>query len=95
MFWGKGDTSKLSDDEQKTLRHLRRLEETEHIVALNADKAQVAMRAIEFFDGWESAFRLLSGGKNVAVLVGSLLVIYWATNDWIVEFIRSAVEGAP
>ena len=94
LFWGKGDTSKLDDDVQGTLAHLRRMEETGHIVALSPEQAQVALRAVAFYGQWETMLKLLMGIKNVALLVGALLAVYWAMGDWIVNAIRE-IAGAP
>lgn len=91
MFWGKGDTSKLDDAAQETLAHLRRMEETGHIMALNHEQSQVAIRALTFYTRFEGTLQLVLGLKNVALLVGALLAIYWASEGWIVQKIREIV----
>lgn len=91
MFWGRGDTSKLSEDEQKTLNHIRRMEETGHVVALPPEKSAVAVRGVDFFGQLESVFRVLNSIKNTSMLVGALLAIYWATKGSIVAWIASLV----
>lgn len=93
MWWGRGDSSKLGEQERQTLDNLRRLTETGHIVALDPDKTEVAEAAVDFFDNWSSVLTLLSSLKNVALLVGALLAMWWATEGWIVEFIQRAVEN--
>lgn len=92
MFWGKGDTSKLDEEAQSTLTHLRRMEETGHIVALTHEQTQVALRALTFYTRWEGALQLFTSLKNVALLVGALLAIYWATEGWVVTKIREIVS---
>lgn len=94
MFWGKGDTSKLADDVQDTLGHLRRMEETGHIIALSPEQSLVAIRAVAFYGQWESVLKLAAGVKNVAMLIGALLMIYWATGGWITEWVKSIAGGA-
>lgn len=93
MFWGKGDTSKLDEEVKGTLDHLRRMEETGHIVALSPEQAQIALRAVAFYGQWETMLRLLMGIKNVALLIGALLAVYWATGDWLVATIREIAGG--
>lgn len=95
MFWGKGDSSKLDDETQTTLAHLRRMEETGHIVALTHEQTQIALRAVSFYSQWESVLKLFTSFKNVALLVGALLGIYWVTEGWIIEVIRQRLSGVP
>lgn len=91
MFWGKGDSSKLGESERETLQHLRRLVETDHIVALDHDQARVALRAVEFYSQWESVLRLMNSAKNVALLVGTILGIYWVTQGAILNWITGSL----
>lgn len=93
MFWGRGDSSKLDEDEKKTLGHLRRLTETEHVLALDPQRSEQAIRAIAFFGQWESMLKFLNSVKNVALLVGALLAIYWATQGSIIDFIQRVAGG--
>ncbi len=89
MFWGKGDSARLEDGERETLTHLRRLVETGHIVALDTDLAKIALRAIDFYSQWESVLRLLNSIKNVALMIGALLAIWWASQGAILGWIAS------
>lgn len=90
MWWGNGDSSRLDESEKVTLSHLRRLVETGHVVSLEPRRADVAVRAVEFYDNWESVLKLLNSFKNIALLVGAILAIWWATEGWIVQFIQNA-----
>lgn len=85
MFWGTGDTSKLEEQEQETLAHLRRMVETGHIVALSADKAAIALRALEFYTNFESAFKAIKMLRNAGALIGFMLLSWWATEGWLAE----------
>jgi hypothetical protein len=76
------------------LNELRRLEETGHIVTLDASRAAMAIRAVDFYAQGESMLRLAASVRNVAVLVGGLLVIYWATEGWIIQKIAGIASGA-
>jgi len=95
MFWGKGDSSKLDEETTQTLAHLRRMEETGHIVALTHEQTQVALRAVIFYGQWESLLRFFTSVKNVALLVGALLGIYWVSEGWIVDRIRQLLTRSP
>ena len=95
MFWGKGDSSKLDEETTQTLAHLRRMEETGHIVALTHEQTQVALRAVIFYGQWESILRFLTSVKNVALLVGALLGIYWVSEGWIIDRIRQLLTRSP
>lgn len=95
MFWGKGDSSKLDEETTQTLAHLRRMEETGHIVALTHEQTQVALRAVIFYGQWESVLRLFTSVKNVALLVGALLGIYWVSEGWVVDRIRQLLTRSP
>tara|TARA_Y100000593_G_scaffold83521_1_gene157495 strand:- start:19478 stop:19762 length:285 start_codon:yes stop_codon:yes gene_type:complete len=94
MWWGKGDSGRLDDKTKETLADLRRLEETGHLIALDARRAQIAIRAVDFYDDWESLLSMMTRVKNVAFLVGTLIGIYWAAGDWIMEKIAQAVGGS-
>lgn len=93
MFWGKGDSSKLSQTEQEALTVLRRLEETGHLVALTPDQTLVALAAIRFYSNVTAASGVLAGARNVAMWIGGCLVAYWAAKDVIVNFIKSSAGG--
>lgn len=90
MFWGKGDTSRLEDQEAKTLADLRRMVETGHIVALSPEQSEVALRAITFYDDWESTFRFLGSIRNTVILLGFLATIWYTTEGSVIEFITGA-----
>lgn len=93
MFWGRGDTSKLDAATKKTLDQLRRLDETGHLTTLNADKAAAAVRGVEFYSQWESVLLMITRFKNVALLVGAILAIYWATEGALVDWVKAIVKG--
>jgi len=94
MFWGKGDSSKLSDDQLHTLDDIRRLVETGHLIALSPDQSAVAVKAINFYAMIMSAMALLTGFRNAMLLAGGLLGIWWVGHDAVVEFIKT-VAGSP
>jgi len=93
MLWGRGDSSRLDDDTKKTLNHLRRLTETGHVIALDPDQSDTAVYAVDFVSQWKSVFKLLSSLKNVGLLVGALLFMYWATQGAIVDWIANIGAG--
>lgn len=90
MFFGKGDSSKLNEEEAKMLSGLRRMVETGHIVALNSDQSILALEMIDWFTQWKSVLRLGASLRNVALLLTGLLALYWAGQDWIVDFIKQS-----
>ena len=94
MFFGRGDTSKLEDQEKETLTHLRRMVETGHIVSLSPDQTEIALRAIDFYRSWESVFRLGRSIRNISILIGGGLMFWWITggHNFITAFIKQAVE---
>lgn len=89
MFLGRGDTSKLEEDEQRTLAHLRRMVETGHIVTLNAEQTEVVLRAIDWYGQWESVFRLGKSLRNTLMLIGFFLGIWWVSSEKIALFIEA------
>ena len=88
MFWGKGDTSKLDESEAQTLSDLRRMVETGHIVALTPEQAEMAIRALDWYEMWESTFKLLGSVRNTALLLGFLLTIWISTEGTILQVIK-------
>lgn len=88
MWWGKGDTSKLDEEQKTTLSHLRRLDETGHLRTLSAAQSEIAFRAVEFFGRWESVFLAFTSLRNVFILVGALLAMWWAFETQITDWIR-------
>ena len=88
MFWGKGDTSKLEKREVETLSDLRRMVETGHIVALTAEQAELAIRALDWYEMWESFFKLIGSVRNTLILLGFLLTIWVTTEGTILQAIK-------
>ena len=79
MLWGRGDSSRLEKHETQTLSDLRRMVETGHIIALTPDQSAAMLRALVWYEMWESTFKLLAGIRNMGVVFGGLLAIWWAT----------------
>jgi len=88
MMWGKGDTSRLGEEEITTLGQLRRMVETGHIVALNPEQSEMLKRALDWYETWESTFKLLGSIRNTAVLIGFFITIWIATEGSILDFIK-------
>lgn len=88
MFWGNGDSTKLTDEERVTLDHLRRMVETGHISALSPKESEIALAAIQFYGSWMASLRLLNSVKNVALLIGALLAIWWASQGAVAEWVK-------
>jgi hypothetical protein len=95
VFWGRGDSSKLEEREAETLRQLRRMVETGHIVALDDHKVQIALRAIDFYARWESAMSVFQSVRNVLYLFAGGLFFWWVTGgeNFVTDFIRSVAGG--
>lgn len=91
MFSGRGDSSRLNEEEKQTLDHLRRLGETGHIVHLNPDKTEVAIRAVDFYGRWEAVFALGRSIRNTGLLIGGLLALWWASQEGFLTLIRGAM----
>lgn len=93
MWWGDGDTSKLTEHERKTLNELRRLVETGHLVGLSPEQTKVALAAVTFYQNMTAATGLIAGARNVALFVGSLFVMYWAAQETIVSALKKLLAG--
>ena len=89
MFWGNGDSAKLTDEEKQTLDHLRRVVETGHLRSLSPKEVDLLMELIQFYSNWIGSFRLLNSVKNIGLLIGALLAIWWATEGAIIAWISS------
>jgi hypothetical protein len=92
MLTGNGDSSKLTEAELKTLTELRRMVETKHIVSLTPDQTELVLEMIDWFSQWKSVLRLANSIRNVALLLGGLLVIWWTTKENLAEWIRGVVQ---
>lgn len=90
MWWGRGDTSKLSDEEKVTLAHLRRFEETGHIRALDDKRSETAMRGVDFFAQWESTLRTITSLRNTLVMFGGIIAIWLTFKTQIIAFFTAA-----
>lgn len=88
MLWGKGDTSQLAEDEAKTLADLRRMAETGHIIALNPDQSAMLLRALDWYEMWESTFKLAGSIRNTAILIGFLVTLWVTTEGTILDAIK-------
>jgi len=93
MFWGNGDSSKLTMEERKTLDELRRLVETGHLIGLTAEQSALALSAIRFYGAVTATTGVLAGFRNVLVWIGGGLAIWWATKDFIDAYIKSTIGG--
>lgn len=93
MFWGKGDSSKLGENEHEILEALRRMVETGHIHALDPESTEVALRAIDFYRTFESGLRMFGMVRNIAILVAGGLMLWWSLGGegFITETIRNMV----
>lgn len=88
MFWGNGDSGKLSEEEKQTLDHLRRMVESGHIRALSPKESEFALEMIQFYGNWIGSLRLLNSIKNIGLLIGAVLAIWWATEGAIIQWIQ-------
>jgi hypothetical protein len=79
--------------EQKTLAELRRLVETGHIIALTPEQSATAVDAINFYSMVRAVGPLLVGVRNILLFLGSLIAIWWAGHDAIVDFILTVTAG--
>ena len=93
MFFGNGDSSRLDEGTAKTLSHLRRMTETGHLVALNPQQSDIAIKALDFYSQWESAARLARSIRNTGLLVTGLLGLWWLGQGHIVKFIERVSGG--
>jgi hypothetical protein len=91
MLTGNGDSSKLEQEELHILAALRRMVETKHIVSLTPDQTDLVLEMIDWFSQWKSVLRLLHSLRNISMLLGGLLVVWWTSKEAIVMWIRSLV----
>lgn len=91
MLWGSGDSSKLNDDERKTLDHLRRMVETGHIVALTPAESKLAQEALSWYGRFIGFGQIMQSLRNIGLLAGGLLAIWLASRGAIAEWIKSVV----
>lgn len=93
MFTGKGDTSKLTEFEKSVWDAISRLGETGHIVELTPDQSEIALEALSAYRQWMAVWSVARSVRNTALLIGGLLAIYWATQDWLRDFIVRTAAG--
>lgn len=91
MLTGNGDSSKLEAKEIEVLAALRRMVETGHVVALSPSQTDLVLEMIDWFSQWKSVLRLASSLRNVALLLGGLLTVWWTTKDGIVTWLRGVI----
>lgn len=92
MLWGNGDSSRLGEDEQRTLSHLRRLVETGHIQGVSERQTETLLRALDWYSDWEGTFRTLKHVRNVLVLMGFFLTAVWASGGDPVQLIAGLLK---
>lgn len=91
MFTGKGDSSKLTDGEKSVWDAISRLGETGHIVVLTPDQSNILLDVERAYRDWMAVWNVARSIRNTLLMVGGLLAIYWATQDWLQNWIRSIV----
>lgn len=89
MLWGKGDTSRLEEREAQTLADLRRMAETGHIIGLSPDQSAMLLRALDWYEMWESTFKLMGSIRNTAILIGFILTLWVVTEGTILDAIKA------
>lgn len=94
MFWGNGDSSKLTQEERETLDQLRRLVESGHIVSLSAEQTKVALAAIQFYSTVTATTGLLVGARNVGYWIAGLVAFWWVSKDAVISFVKAIAAGA-
>lgn len=93
MFWGRGDSSKLSVEEKAELEKLRRLAETGHIVTLSPEQTEIALAAIKLYGTVSATSGLLVGARNVCIWVAGLVMFFWTFKDSVTAILRGIVLG--
>lgn len=93
MFWGQGDSSKLSSEERALLEGLRRLTESGHITALSPEQTKVAIAAVNFYSAVTATSGVLVGVRNVAYWVAGFVGFWWVSKDTVVTFFKALVAG--
>ena len=89
MLWGVGDSAKLNDDERRTLDHLRRMVETGHIVSLTPAESRLAQNALSWYAKFIAFGQILQSVRNVGLLIGVLLGLWWASEGALAEWVRN------
>lgn len=93
MFFGKGDSSKLTEEQTQILSNLRRMGETGHLIILTPDQSEVAIKAIDFYSQWESVARLGATIRNTGLLVTGLLATWWVAQEQIAGILGKLANG--
>jgi len=93
MFFGNGDSSRLNEAQAQTLSHLRRLGETGHLVTLNPQQSEIAVKALDFYAQWESLARLARSIRNTGLLVTGLLALWWLGQEQITRLVEGFSGG--
>ena len=93
MFFGKGDSSKLTEEQAETLSHLRRMGETGHIVTRSPDQTESDIRALDNLAQWDSAFKVMRTLRNTGLLVTGLLATWWVAQEQIMRIIGNLTNG--
>lgn len=91
MFWGRGDSSKLSVEEKIELEKLRRLAETGHIVTLSPEQTEIAVAAIKFYGSISATSGLLVGIRNVFIWIAGIVTVLWTFKDSILTALRASL----
>jgi hypothetical protein len=94
MFWGNGDSSKLSPEERATLDQLRRLVESGHLIALSPEQTKVALAAINFYGALTATTGFVVGVRNTLYWVAGLAGVWWVSKDTLITFIQTIASGA-
>lgn len=91
MFWGNGDSSRLTEAERETLSHIRRMVETGHVVALNPEQSRLAVEALLWYSRFIAFGHLMQSVRNIGLLVAGLMALWWASKGALTEWVQSLV----
>ena len=93
MFWGKGDSSRLSPEGRQALDRLRELEEAGHIIALTPDQTADALKAIKFYQSVTATTGMVAGMRNVSYWLAGMVVLWWTSKDAVVAFLQGLLKA--
>lgn len=94
MFFGKGDSSQLTERERETFDHIRRLDETGHIIGLDHKTSESAIRGIDAWNNFEGFFQTVTSVRNIAILIAFILATYYGAEAFLLDWIREALNGS-
>lgn len=86
------DHNRLSPEEIAALKKLDEILARHNVTVFDEREIRVIRQMMEFYQACSALGRFAGAARNVVIWMGVMLGAWWAFNEWVVKFVKSAVS---